>query len=202
MTAPAHLAQPEESRAPGVSWSDERLVKECLRGNEAAWSALIEKYKRLIYSIPIKYRASREDAADVFQAVCMELFCELPKLRKAGSLRSWLISVTAHKAFHWKEKQKRRSGVEDEGPVEDFPATALNPLVALIEEVEEEQLVREAVLRLPPRCREMVQLLFFQDPPVAYAEVARRLGLATGSIGFLRGRCLKHLQGILEKSGF
>jgi len=33
-------------------WDDTRLVKECLRGNEQAWSLLIDKYKALIYSIP------------------------------------------------------------------------------------------------------------------------------------------------------
>lgn len=69
------------------------MVAECLAGNEQAWSALIEKYKRLIYSIPTKYQASPEDAADIFQAVCLELFSELPRLRKAESLRAWLVTV-------------------------------------------------------------------------------------------------------------
>ena len=45
--------------------------------------------------------------------------------------------------------------------------------------------------------------LFFSEPPLPYAEVAkRRLGLATGSIGFIRGRCLKKLQRALQDSGF
>jgi len=35
-----------------------------------------------------------------------------------------------------------------------------------------------------------------------YQEVAKRLGLATGSIGFIRGRCLRRLQRALEKAGF
>jgi len=43
---------------------------------------LIDKYRNLIYSIPIKYRASPEDAADIFQSVCLELFSHLSQLRK------------------------------------------------------------------------------------------------------------------------
>ena len=39
---------------PDVTWSDARLVRACLDGNELAWSALIAKYKNLIYSIPLK----------------------------------------------------------------------------------------------------------------------------------------------------
>jgi RNA polymerase sigma factor (sigma-70 family) len=88
-----------------AAWSDERLVRRCLRGDEDAWSALIDKYKRLIYSIPIRYRAGPDDAADIFQAVCLDLFEELPRLRKVESLRSWLITVAVRKCLHRKERQ-------------------------------------------------------------------------------------------------
>jgi hypothetical protein len=44
--------------------------------------------------------------------------------------------------------------------------------------------------------------LFFEQPPMPYDEVARRLRLAKGSIGFIRGRCLKRLKDILETKGF
>jgi DNA-directed RNA polymerase specialized sigma24 family protein len=48
----------------------------------------------------------------------------------------------------------------------------------------------------------MIELLFFASPPLPYAEVAKRLHLATGSIGFIRGRCLDRLKKILEGKGF
>ena len=47
----------------------------------------------------------------------------------------------------------------------------------------------------------MIRLLFYRAAPVSYRDVAARLGLATGSIGFIRGRCLKRLQRALEKAG-
>jgi hypothetical protein len=37
-------------RDPDVAWSDARLIRACLNGNEQAWSALIQKYRNLIYS--------------------------------------------------------------------------------------------------------------------------------------------------------
>jgi hypothetical protein len=48
----------------------------------------------------------------------------------------------------------------------------------------------------------MIELLFFESPPLPYAEVAHRLRLAQGSIGFIRGRCLERLKKILEAKGF
>jgi RNA polymerase sigma factor (sigma-70 family) len=69
-------------------------------------------------------------------------------------------------------------------------------------EVEREQLVRDAIADLPPRCREVIELLFFEHPPVPYSEIAKRLGMAPGSIAFIRGRCLKRLRRVLEEGGF
>ena len=188
-----------------ASWDDDRIVRECLAGKEEAWNCLIDKYKRLIYSIPIKYRVRPEDAADIFQNVCMKLLSELANLRKVESLKAWLITVTAHQTFHWMRRQRtgdleldRPEG--DPGAVELAANSPLPPEV--IAELEKEQIVRESVAKLPPRCGEMVRLLFYEDPPLPYADLAQRLGLATGSIGFIRGRCLKRLQKILAEMGF
>ena len=183
---------------PDVTWSDARLVRACLNGHEDAWTTLIDKYKNLIYSVPLKYGATPQDAADIFQAVCLELFSELPRLRKPESLRSWLITVAAHQSFHSTRKARRRA--EDE-LTEREAELRVDPSPDLIAEIEREQQLREAVAALPPRCQEMIQLLFYHQPPLSYREVAGRLGLATGSIGFVRGRCLKRLERALAKWG-
>jgi RNA polymerase sigma factor (sigma-70 family) len=178
---------------------DERLVQLCLDGDQQAWESLIDKYKRLIYSIPFKYGASPEDAADVFQAVCIEVFNSLPQLKNAESLRSWLITVAIRQSYRWKKKQANHIELD---AMEPEVAEEIAAVPATLYVVEQEQIVRDVVEQLPPRCAELVRMLFFEQPPLPYAEVARRLGLATGSIGFIRGRCLLRLRKALVESGF
>lgn len=89
--------------------SDEQLVRDCLKGKDSAWSALIFKYKNLIFSIPIRYGFSEEDAADIFQPVCMGLLAELSRLREPKALAGWLIQVTRNKCFHRKRETQRHS---------------------------------------------------------------------------------------------
>jgi hypothetical protein len=72
MAPPPESSKEERSKA----WPDRRLVAECLEGNEEAWSALVDKYKNLIFSIPVKYGFSPDDASDIFQAVCVELMSQ------------------------------------------------------------------------------------------------------------------------------
>src|SRR5712671_7443691 len=92
---------------PSAAWSDTRLVKECLSGNEEAWSLLIEKYKALIYSIPVKYGLPPQEAADVFQATCMELLARLPGLREPRTLPKWLMQVAHHECYPMKRTNQR-----------------------------------------------------------------------------------------------
>ena len=189
------------SAAPGSDWANGRLVAECLRGNEEAWNILVDRYKNLVYSIPLRFGAPHQDAADIFQRVCLDLFNELPRLRDAEALQAWLISVTTHKCYRWKRQQNGKESQWDENDIAARPADAAVPR-DLLAELEREQTVREGIAELPPRCREMIELLFFENPPVPYAELAERLNLARGSIGFIRGRCLQRLRKILEKKGF
>jgi len=178
---------------------DEDLVRECLLGDQRAWERMINKYRRLIHSISFKYRATGEDAEDICQSVCIELFSSLPRLRSPGALRSWLITVTIHQSLHWKRKKGNTLELDAMEPnaVEEI---AIAP--EIVAAFEREQDMREAMSRLPPRAAELLRMLFMEQPQVSYAEAARRLGLAEGSIGFIRGRALEKLRRILVNEGF
>jgi DNA-directed RNA polymerase specialized sigma24 family protein len=45
-------------------------------------------------------------------------------------------------------------------------------------------------------------MLFFEEPPRPYQQLAAELGLSTGSIGFIRQRCLERLRKRLSEVGF
>jgi DNA-directed RNA polymerase specialized sigma24 family protein len=72
----------------------------------------------------------------------------------------------------------------------------------MLADLEKQQMIRESLEQLPARCRQMIEMLFFNHPPMPYEDVARSLNLARGSIGFIRGRCLQRLRRILEDKGF
>jgi RNA polymerase sigma factor (sigma-70 family) len=185
----------------GAEWTNTRLVQECLRGSELAWNTLVDRYKNLIYSIPIRYGVPPQDAADIFQGVCLDLFSELGRVRDAEALQGWIIRVTTNKCYHWRRQQNPANGQFDENGLDDLRGDS--PIAAdIMADLEREQLVRDSIEMLPPRCRQMITLLFFEQPPQPYNEVAEKLGLARGSIGFIRGRCLKRLKRILQDKGF
>lgn len=177
----------------------ERLVAECLKGNEQAWSQLIDKYKNLIYSVPIKL-GMYDEAPDIFQAVCLDLLSGLDQLREPRALPKWLMQTCYHKCLQYRSRAEKYLPITNEAQ-EELDSEQPMP-EQLLGELEKEQMVRDAISQLTPRCQRMVCMLFFEDPPRPYQEVARELGVATGSIGFIRGRCLHRLRKQLEKMGF
>lgn len=186
----------EEQQEP---WAEERLVRECRKGSEEAWSVLIDRYKNLIYSIPIKYGFSQEDASEIFQSVSFEILQELSNLREPKALTKWIIQITSHKCFQWHRQQSRYTSSEDGGL--ENRSTNQSSADQLLLEAQEEQALRDAIASLSPRCRELIGLLFYETPARPYSEVAAQLGIATGSIGFIRGRCLDKLRTALQKAG-
>lgn len=199
--APRAITNPKPAyQAEKAAWNDARLVRECMRGTEGAWSALVDKYRKLIFSIPIRYGFSADDAADIFQAVCLEMLSDLPKLREAKALPKWIIQVTAHKCFHHKRQLRRTESTasRDDHPEPGAPTRAEE----MLGQAEEEQALREAISDLPTRCRSLIHMLFFEDPPRPYQELATELGLSKGSVGFIRQRCLEKLRKRLGEAGF
>lgn len=186
---------------PQPDWADEKLVDLCLQGSDGAWRSLVDKYKKLVYAVVSRYGTTPEEAADLFQSVWLDVFNDLPRLRNRNAVKPWLISLVRNKCYHWKQKKLQRGGheIRSEEPGSLDHLAVEDPDFA--DQLLRDQLLREAIAALPDRCREMVHLLFFAEPPLAYKEVAEQLGLAVGSIGFVRGRCLTKLEKALTALG-
>jgi RNA polymerase sigma factor (sigma-70 family) len=169
-------------------WSDERLVAACLQGDAEAWSALIDKYKNLIYSIPIRMEMY-DEAGDIFQSVCVDLLTGLHQLREPRALPKWLMQTCYHKCLqHRKEPHKYASLTNEEG--EEILLVSDQPMPEqMLAQLEKEQMLRDAVALMPTRCAQLVRMLFFETPPRPYEEIARDLKLATGSASFADAVC-------------
>jgi RNA polymerase sigma factor (sigma-70 family) len=179
-----------------------RLVQDCLDGKEDAWLALVDRFKNLIYSIPLKCGLSADDAAEIFQSVCLSLLSELSKIRDPQALPAWLIQVTSRRCSQWQREQQQYLAADDEEMETHVDKKSRELSAEQVRETELEQVLREALAGLSLQCRQLIEMLFYESPPRPYEEVAAALGLATGSIGFTRKRCLEYLRKNLERAGF
>lgn len=178
-----------------VHQSDPGLVRACLAGDEAAWAELVDRYGRLVYSIPTRLGLAPADADDVFQHVFTTLFRQLPTLRDQTRLSAWLITTAQRESWRLGKLANRHAAL-DEAVVDngDRPGDELA-------REEREQAVRQALRRIDERCSALLTALFLESATPAYDELARRLGMPIGSVGPTRARCFKKLEAILVDLG-
>ncbi|MBI3949175.1 MAG: sigma-70 family RNA polymerase sigma factor [Acidobacteria bacterium] len=184
--------------------ADAELIAACLQGESRAWEALLNRYRRLIYSIPAKYRLPPDDVADVFQSVCVALLQGLSTLRDETKLSSWLITTTTREC--WKLKRRQRQDTDIAGSDEELDGmvdiAAEQPLPdEMIQTLQEQQLVRQGVEQLDERCKTLINYLFYDEEKWSYDQISQDLGMPPSSIGPTRGRCLEKLKRILKKLG-
>lgn len=182
--------------------SDARLIQQCLQGDEDAWDRLLRRYGGLVYSTALRCGLSHDDAADVLQLVSMAMLEHLADLRDTTRLVPWLATTTRRFALQILERTRRQKGALDTVAQEaeaSLPAEA--DMAQAMLDMRDQQLVREAMELLPERCRRLLTMLFSNDP-LPYAEIAKSLGVAIGSLGPTRRRCLDKLRAILEELDF
>ncbi len=182
---------------------DRTLLAACLQGDHSAWEALITRYQRLIYSIPIKARLSQDDAADIFQSVCLKLYEKLATIRDSERISSWLITTTSRECWRLSARNRRErvpasgSDEDEDSFLKEIPAKG--PLAdEQRETLEQQQQVRQAVEALPDRCRELITMLFYQKDELSYVDIAGRMRMPVPSVGPTRARCLEKLRKLLE----
>lgn len=178
--------------------SDSELVALCLSGEAGAWEALIRKYRRLIFSIPVRFSLSSADASDVFQSVCVKLIENLHKLKDESKISAWLITTTTRQCIHL-QAQRRRNVSQDEQA--DEPLDPHQSIESTSIDLERQQAVRESVESLQDRCRRLLQMLYFDPADPSYEEISRALGLPVSSIGPTRARCLDKLRTQIRRRG-
>ncbi|GAB1692034.1 RNA polymerase sigma factor [Krasilnikovia sp. M28-CT-15] len=177
------------------------LVAAAGSGDSAAWASLVSRYTPLVASVIRDHRLRGSDAEDVGQTVWLRLVENLGKLREPQALPMWIITTTRNECLRLIRNSKRMrpfDPTDERGAVE--ATDAAEPDQRLLES-ERHRALLAAFAELPEHQRELM-LLLVADPPVSYAEISERLGIAVGSIGPTRARALQRLRESSSIAGF
>lgn len=184
-----------------VAAQDALLLKRCRKGDQTAWDELVDRYQRLIYTIPRRAGLTDEQAADVFQDVFLTLFQKIDEIEQPERIRSWIVTTAKFKTWGIIRGSKGFHSPETEEEMESEMASLADrsPLADdLLIELEEQHLIRSALKKLENRCQQIIALIYLREPPASYAEVGKAIGVGETSISPLRSRCLKKLGKILS----
>lgn len=168
------------------------LVAAAAGGRADAWVLLVRRFAPLVQAVCRQCGLPRPDAEDVAQTVWLRLVEHLEQVREPRALPGWIRVTTRHESMR-QAARSRRTGPVDALLVGELIADHGDPPEVDLLAAERHAALMEAMAELPENQRRLLELLTV-DPPLPYAEIAVRLGIAVGSIGPTRSRALQRLR--------
>lgn len=174
---------------------DRDLILDCRNGDLGAWRRLLDRYERLVFSVPRRYGLSREDAADITQLTFTILFQSIDTLSEDSTLGAWLTTVARRHTWRRLDRKRREEAGWYRSSSEQILLADTGAEDA--ERWELTEWLDYGLSLVGKPCRDLLSALYLDPKQPSYAEVAARLGMAIGSVGPTRIRCLKRLRRVL-----
>lgn len=173
------------------------LCRNIEQGDEPALEELIETYHlpltAFINGILRDLEASEEITIDVF----VDLVNKKAVYRGRSELKTFLFSVGRNKALRYLRKKKQSPLLFWDETMHAQPLSL--PLEHMVEQKEQQQVVRAALRQLRPAYREVLFLLYYENMTNKQAAVVLNIGVK--QVANLAYRAKAALRGILEQEG-
>ena len=170
------------------------MVDEARQGSMDALGQLVTELSPLLWHTARAAGLSSDDAQDVVQTVWMRLLSHLDGIRTSAALTGWLVVTTRREAWRVSAAGRRQLPADHEWFSVLPDARPGSDEQVILDDQRRELWV--AIGQLPQRCQELLRIVAFVPRP-DYQVVAAELGMAVGSIGPTRGRCLAKLRALL-----
>ena len=145
---------------------------------------IIEVHQDKIYKTCLGFTGNSEEAKDLLQEVCINLWLGLEKFRKDATISTWIYRVTVNTCLMYKRKKK-------------VPIIALSAIQELPVKEQEEaatdqkvKLLQQFISALPEKER-IIIILYLEN--LSYEEIADVMGISTNYIGVKINRIKKLL---------
>lgn len=164
--------------------SDNHLIARTLAGETEAFSILVRRWERPIYSLTLRMLGKDEDARDACQEAFLAAFRNLNKFRGDAKFSSWMYRIALN-ACHTRLRNGNAVSYsldqEDEhGRRMDVADTMLESVPDQLQRREQTQLVRRALQALPPEMRQVIVMKEYEE--MTFAEIAEVLGLPVSTV--------------------
>ncbi|MBE6196881.1 MAG: sigma-70 family RNA polymerase sigma factor [Rikenellaceae bacterium] len=176
-----------------------RLIRRVLGGDAEAFAPLVERYSRPIFSLVYGIVGRREQSEELTQDIFVKAYTKLSTYRGASSFSTWLYRIACNMALSAVRPKRYTFSLFDEKRVERLVDGSEQEQAELARIEERERMLLQALDRLAPEERALVQLHYYENRPLA--ECGEILGLTENNSKVRLHRIRKKLElWINEKS--
>ncbi|MEZ4649132.1 MAG: sigma-70 family RNA polymerase sigma factor [Candidatus Eisenbacteria bacterium] len=181
---------------------DEALMEHVVRGSEAAFAALVDRYRNRIINLVSRFISDRDRAQEIAQEVFLRIYVHRERYRPNGKFSTWMYTIAVNLAKNEIRRRVRSKGVvsldkliEVAGDSGKFVTDPTQKPDRRLQQREVQEYVEEALKRLPEKFREVIVLRDIQQ--LSYEEIEEVLGIPGGTVRSRINRARTSLQEML-----
>ncbi|HZK26617.1 MAG TPA: sigma-70 family RNA polymerase sigma factor [Thermoclostridium sp.] len=149
---------------------DKVIVEKCLNGDTDSFEVLVTKYKKLVYSIAIRFVRDPHIAEDITQEVFFKAYRKLDMYDTSLKFSAWIGRITQNTCIDSIRKNKNYSVVSSEDPIIEDTA---KPIDELLVQKEKKQWIDKQISLLKPGYK--TPLILFHQAGLSYDEIAKSM---------------------------
>ncbi|GAB4522755.1 MAG: sigma-70 family RNA polymerase sigma factor [Anaerolineales bacterium] len=174
------------------------LISNALKGNEAAFTTLVENYQTPVYHLCYRLLGGNtHDAEDAAQETFLRAYRGLSRYDPQRSFATWLLSIAAHYCIDRLRRQRMQLISLETFTGQILPDPNPSPETVTVSN-EHQRRVQEMLATLSPTDRTAVVLHYWYD--YSYEEIAETLSLTVSAVKSRLHRARRQLAQVWQEN--
>ena len=167
------------------------------KGNIQAFSVLVEKYRKMVYTLALKLLKRPEDAEEMAQDTFIKAFQKLDSYEGKSKFSTWIYSITYNACIS--ELRKRRIDFKslEEQRFSDQDEMKMHDYYSENKKEDQEKYLNLALSKLPEDDQVLVTLYYYEDQSMD--EISEITGLTVSNIKVKIHRARKKMYSLLHE---
>jgi RNA polymerase sigma-70 factor (ECF subfamily) len=174
--------------------SDTILVERIATGDKLAMQALFARHRMPVYRWLLRFVSNEALAEDLLSDVFLDVWRQADRFEGRSSVSTWLTSIARFKAL---AARRRRTDAPLDETIEATVADTANDPELALQEKDRGELLRQALTRLSPEHREVIDLVYYHEKSVD--ECAQILGIPEATVKTRMFYARKKLAELVDK---
>ena len=160
-----------------ASDSDAKLVARIAAGDKLAMEVLFARHRTAVYRWLLRFVGNETVAEDLLSDVFFDVWQQAGRFEGRAAVTTWLLSIARFKAL---SARRRRTDAELNETIEATVADPADNAEVILEKKHQGEVVRDALTKLSPEHREIIDLVYYHDKSVD--EAAEILGVPSATV--------------------
>jgi len=179
--------------------SDIELIEQVLAGNQSAYTDLVRRHQRFVFTLAMRYAKTREDAEEIAQDCFVKTYRSLATFQGQSKFTTWLYSIVYTTAMTFlRKKRVDTDSIDDEGTFIQVESQASVYDVNNAENKSRSFYLNQAIEQLLPDDAAIITLFYKGEQSLE--EIAQALGMEANTVKVKLFRARQRLKEKLERN--